>query len=178
MSIILDDPSDCPDIRTDWSKFQTCLEAGLPSNPDLPNEVAIDTCDKELSSTISRELPESAPKCCPLDDLWPLLLACIQDETCLKTQLRRQCQISRDTTIKAEVTRLQRSVTNQVNEWRKDQCSSMLESLDPLGRLLWKMTRWVMRIPTPLPPLVTPLGLALLDYEKAEALADSLEAQF
>jgi len=54
----------------------------------------------------------------------------------------------------------------------------MLESLDPQGRLLWKMTRWEMRIPTPSPPLVTPLGLALLDSEKAEALADSLEAQF
>lgn len=171
-------PSDRPDLRTDWSKFQTCLEAGLPSNPDLPNEVAVDMCDKELSSTISTELPESTPKCRPLDDLWPLILALIQDETCLKTQLRRQWQISRDTTIKAEVTRLQRSVTNQVNEWRKDQWSSMLESLDPQGRLLWKMTRWEMRIPTPSPPLVTPLGLALLDSEKAEALADSLEAQF
>jgi hypothetical protein len=35
-----------------------------------------------------------------------------------------------------------------------------------------------MRIPTPSPPLVTPGGLALSDCEKAEALADSLEAQF
>ena len=35
-----------------------------------------------------------------------------------------------------------------------------------------------MRIPTPAPPLVTPGGLALSDSEKAEALADSLEAQF
>ena len=36
----------------------------------------------------------------------------------------------------------------------------------------------MMRIPTPSPPLVTPEGLALSDSEKAEALADSLEAQF
>jgi hypothetical protein len=69
-------------------------------------------------------------------------------------------------------------VTNQLNEWRNDQWSSMLESLDPEGRLLWKMTRWVMKISTPLPPLVTPGGLALSDSEKAEALADSPEAQF
>ena len=35
------------DLRmTDWSKFQACLEAGLPSNLDLPNEVAIDACIK------------------------------------------------------------------------------------------------------------------------------------
>ena len=43
---------------------------------------------------------------------------------------------------------------------------------------LWKMTKRVMRFPTPSPPLVTPGGLALSDSEKAEAPAFSLEAQF
>jgi hypothetical protein len=36
----------------------------------------------------------------------------------------------------------------------------------------------VMRVTTPTPPLVTPGGIALSDFEKADALADSLEAQF
>jgi hypothetical protein len=40
------------------------------------------------------------------------------------------------------------------------------------------MTKRVMRVTTQTPPLVTPGGLALSDSEKAEALADSLEAQF
>jgi hypothetical protein len=35
-----------------------------------------------------------------------------------------------------------------------------------------------MRVPTPSPPLQLPDGLYLSDSEKAEALADSLEAQF
>jgi hypothetical protein len=35
-----------------------------------------------------------------------------------------------------------------------------------------------MRVPTPSPPLLVPGGLALSDSEKAEALADSLEAPF
>ena len=43
---------------------------------------------------------------------------------------------------------------------------------------MWKMTKRVMRVPTPSPPLVTQGGLALSVSEKAEALADSLEAQF
>jgi hypothetical protein len=59
-----------------------------------------------------------------------------------------------------------------------DQWSSTLERLDPENQSLWKMTKRVMRIPTPSPPLVTPGGLALSDSEKAEALADSLAAQF
>jgi hypothetical protein len=40
------------------------------------------------------------------------------------------------------------------------------------------MTKRVMRVPTPSPPLVTPGGIALSDPEKAEALADNLETQF
>jgi hypothetical protein len=43
---------------------------------------------------------------------------------------------------------------------------------------LWRMTKRVMRVTTPTPPLVTPGGIALSDSEKAETLADSLEAQF
>jgi hypothetical protein len=92
--------------------------------------------------------------------------------------MRRKWQITRDPALKAEVNRLQRSVTHQLNEWRNDQCSGTLESLDPEDQSLWKMTRPVMKVPTPAPPLVTPGGIALSDPEKAEALADSLESQF
>jgi hypothetical protein len=54
----------------------------------------------------------------------------------------------------------------------------MLESLDSANQSLWKITKWVIRVPTPSPPLQVTGGLALSDSEKAEALADSLEAQF
>jgi hypothetical protein len=40
------------------------------------------------------------------------------------------------------------------------------------------MTKRVMIVTTQTPPLVTPGGLALSESEKAEAFADSLEAQF
>jgi hypothetical protein len=58
------------------------------------------------------------------------------------------------------------------------QWSATLESLNPEYQSLWRMTKQMMRVPTPSPPLVTPGELALKDSEKAEALADSLEAQF
>ena len=56
--------------------------------------------------------------------------------------------------------------------------SATLESLHPEDQSLWRMTKRVMRVPTPSPPLVTTGGIALSDSEKAEALADSLESQF
>ena len=46
----------------------------------------------------------------------------------------------------AEVNRLQRSVTRRINEWRKDQWSATLESLDPEDQSQWRMTKRVMRV--------------------------------
>ena len=67
-------------------------------------------------------------------------------------------------------------MSRRLNEWRNDQWSATLESLDPQDQSLWNMIKQLMRVPTPSPPLVIPGGLTLSDSEKAEALADNLEA--
>ena len=54
----------------------------------------------------------------------------------------------------------------------------MFESLNSEDQSLWKMKKRDMRIPHTNPPLQVPSGLAYLDSEKAEALADNLESQF
>jgi hypothetical protein len=135
-------------------------------------------CVEEMSSAILEALAPSTTESRLRDNPRPPIPACIQDEIRLRDRLRRQWQISRDPALKAEVNRLQRSVTHQLNEWRNDQWSGALESLEPEDQSLRKMTRQVMRVPTPSPPLVTPGGTTLSDSEKAEALADSLESQF
>jgi hypothetical protein len=84
----------------------------------------------------------------------------IKDEIHLKNRLRRQWQTTRDPVSKAETNRLQRSVTRELIEWRNHKWSNTLESLDPEVQSLWKMTRWLMTIPTPSPPLIT-LGVEL-----------------
>ena len=66
----------------------------------------------------------------------------------------------------------------RLNEWRNDQWNATLESLNPEDQSLWKMTKRVMRLPTPSSHLVTPGGIALSDSEKAGAFANCLEAQF
>jgi hypothetical protein len=70
----------------------------------------------------------------------PQIPARIQDEIRLKNRLRRQWQTTRDPALKAEVNRLQRSVTHQLNEWPNEQWGATLESLDPEYQSLWKMT--------------------------------------
>ena len=75
-----------------------------------------------------------------------------------KYRLRRQWQISREPVTKNRGNRLQSWIGIELKEWRNDS--------------------WGMRIPNPNPPLQFPGGLACLDSEKAEALADNLEYQF
>jgi hypothetical protein len=140
--------------------------------------MAIDRCVENFSGAIQKALEASTPKCRPRVDPRRLIPAGIQDEIRLKNRLRRQWQVTRDPALKAEVNRLQRSVTRRINEWRNDQWIATLESLGPEDQSLWRMTKRMMRVPTPTSPLVTPGGFALSDSEKAEALADNLETQF
>jgi hypothetical protein len=107
----------------------------------------------------------------------PTLRPTTSDTGGLKNRLRRRWRVTRDPALKAKVNRLQRSVTRRLNEWRNDQWSATLESLDTEDQSLWRMTKRVMRVPIP-SPLVSPGGIAVSDSEKAEALADNLETQF
>jgi hypothetical protein len=101
-------------------------ETGIPSIPDLQDE-AIDACVKGLTTAIPKALADSTPKRRQGPDPRPSIPARILDEIRLKNRLRRQWQATRDPAIKAEVNRLQRSVTNQLNEWRNDQWSNTLD---------------------------------------------------
>jgi hypothetical protein len=67
-------------------------------------------------------------------------------------------------------------VIRRLKVWRNDQWCATPESLDPEDQSLWRMTKLVMRFPTPSLPGHTG-RIALSDSEKAEALADNLEAQ-
>jgi len=149
-------PLDHPDYRhTDWANFQTHLEDQIFL--ELHNGLAIDTSVENFSGAVLKPLAASTPKCRPCDDPQPSIPAGIQDEI----HLQRQWQVTRDPALKAEVNRLQRLVTRWLNEWRNDQWSATLEPLDPTDQFLWRMTKWVMRVPTPSPPQVTQGGIAL-----------------
>jgi hypothetical protein len=114
--------------------------------------MAIDTCVENFSEAVLRAQSASNPKCRPRDDPRPSIPAGIQDGIRLKNRLWRRRQITTDPFLKAEVNRLKRSVTNWLNEWRNDQWGAALESLNPEDQPLWRMTKRVIRVPTPTPP--------------------------
>ena len=125
---------------------------------ELRNGMAINTCVENFSGAVLQALAASTPKCRPRDDPRPPVPASIQDEIHLKNRLRRRWQVTRDLALKPEVNHLQRSVTRQLNEWRNNQWSATLEFLDPEDQSLWRMTKRVMRVPTPSPPPGHPGG--------------------
>ena len=84
-----------------------------------------------FSGAILEALANSTPKRRPHGDPTPQIAASFQDEIRLKTRLRRRWQVTRDPALKADVNRLQRSVTRQHNEWRNDRCNTTLESQNP-----------------------------------------------
>jgi hypothetical protein len=148
---------DRPDFkRMDWAAFQACLDDRLPGNPVVNDEEKIDKCVEELTGAIQEATVASAPKRRPRADPRPPLTASIQDEIRLKNWLRRQWQVTRYPALKSHLNCLQRSVTCRLNEWRNEQWSDTLESLDSEDQLLWKMTKRLMRVPTPSPPLQEP----------------------
>jgi hypothetical protein len=125
----------------DWAAFQACLDDRLPGNRVVKDGEAIDKCVEELTSAIQEATAGSAPKRRPRIDPWPPLTASIHDEIRLKNRLRGQWQVTRDRALKAQVNRLQRSVTYWLKEWWNEQWSDTLESLDSEDQSLWKMTK-------------------------------------
>jgi hypothetical protein len=53
---------------TDCANFQTHLEAEIPFNPELRNDMAIDTYVENFSGTVLKALAASTPKCHPSDE--------------------------------------------------------------------------------------------------------------
>ena len=146
-------PPDRPNFRrTDWANFHTHLEGHIQFDPELHNGMAIDTCVENISGAVLQALAASTPTCRPRNDPRPPTPAGIQEEIRRKNLLRRRWQVTRDPALNAEVNRLQRIVTRRLNEWKDDQWSETLESLHPEDQLLWRMTKRVIRVPTPSPP--------------------------
>ena len=91
-----------PDFRrTNCANFQTHLEDHVSFDPELYNEMAIDTCVENFSGAVLKALAVSTPKCRPRDDLRLPIPAGIQDEVRLKNRLRWRLQITRDRALRA-----------------------------------------------------------------------------
>jgi len=106
VSFIFLHPPDRPDLRHNyWAKFQACLEDEIPIKPDL-YKVAIDTYVETLFGAVMKALVASTLMSRQRDDPMCSIPASIHDELCLKNWRWRQRQVTRDPTLRADITRL------------------------------------------------------------------------
>jgi hypothetical protein len=96
------------------------LEEQIPFNPELHNKMNIDTGVENFCGAVVKALVASTPKCRPRGDSRLPIPESFQDEIRLMKPLRKRWQVTRDSALRAEVNRLQRSVTRRFNEWRND----------------------------------------------------------
>nr|CAD7409541.1 unnamed protein product [Timema cristinae] len=173
------DPPEKPDLkRTDWDRFTNVLRERLGPIPTFRTAAEIDRGAEFITSAIKGSLeastPRHRPKRAPQASLPDSILRHVRE----KNRLRKAWQISRDPVDKANWSRKVHAVREMVREYRNSVWEDKIESLCVQDRSLWQMTRNLMRVPAPRPPIVSRNGVANSDQEKADALAEHLEAQF
>nr|CAD7434834.1 unnamed protein product [Timema monikensis] len=173
------DPPEKPDLkRTDWDRFTNVLRERLGPTPTFRTAAEIDRGAEFITSAIKGSLeastPRHRPKRTPQASLPDSILRHVRE----KNRLRKAWQISRDPVDKANWSRKVHAVREMVREYRNSVWEDKIESLCVQDRSLWQMTRNLMRVPAPRPPIVSRNGVANSDQEKADALAEHLEAQF
>ena len=94
MSFIFCQPTRPPQFPA--ARHLACLKDGLPSNKELPDEIAIDMCVEKLSSDLLEALAVTSPKSRPNDESRPPISGRNTPETRL-----RQRQITRESVPKA-----------------------------------------------------------------------------
>ena len=116
----------------------------------------IDARLDELTNAIHEAMSASAAKSQPAKQLLLSILPMILANILEKNRLRRQWQFDRDPSIKNRVRCLQRWIAFELKKMRNAQWTDKIESLNPDDQSIWKMTKRVMRIPDPNPPLQVP----------------------
>lgn len=180
------DPTQAPaTIKvTDWRKVSDCLQSNtsplLDSIPDVFDSIAdttaaIDSLTEHVQSVLnscSREIPEVEDHRWKLpDDVRELLN---EKNAAVRAYSNFPCDAN-----KAHMRYLQRSVRTRLSELREGRWDKMLGELEPNHQAFWELQRRLKsRETASMPPLVRPdKTIAFDDVDKAECLADSLEAQ-
>nr|CAD7409120.1 unnamed protein product [Timema cristinae] len=161
--------------RVDGQVYE-CVEREVGTHPTFRTAAEIDCGAEIITSAIKGSLeastPRHRPKRAPQASLRDSILRHVRE----KIRLRKAWQILRDPVDKANWSCKVHAVREMVREYRNSVWEDKIESLCVQDRSLWQMTRNLMRVPAPRPPIVSRNGVANSDQEKAGALAEHLGA--
>lgn len=166
--------------KTDWDKFRNDLADAIPDVAPIVNtqEEVNDqflNLNNEILTALTNNSP-SPPKANNKSsfDLPPKIIRTIQ----AKNKIRSLWQKHRTPHIKQLLNKLSQDVREQLFQHRNKEWTTKLEALNTSDCSLWHMTKSLLRLPQPNPPLHGRNGMAYTDKAKSEAMADTLESTF
>jgi Reverse transcriptase (RNA-dependent DNA polymerase)/Endonuclease-reverse transcriptase len=165
--------------KADWNVFRSTIDASLKDfSPTLATTTDIDAAVGTLTSAISAAVEASVPVSKSgrnaLFDLPRGILRSIK----LKNATRRAWQRLRTPDLRRKYNKMAAELKKTISTHLSARWDNTLAELSPNDGSIWRMSRKLTRRPEPSPPIQGRLHLACSAQDKAEVLAESLEAQF
>lgn len=165
-------------VRTDWGRFHDILLDHLHPQPPAPVTPAeLDAMVIKLQVTLQDAIAHASSPALERRHI-PVLPDHIQEEVRTRRRLRRDWQRSRDPVAKRRFQAQCARVKGLLDEHRTDSWNTYLEGLDIVDGSAWKVAKLLRGTKISSCPLHGRRGLVYSAGDKAEAFADTMEAQF
>ncbi|GFU02311.1 uncharacterized protein TNCV_1238271 [Trichonephila clavipes] len=146
----------------------------MPGNPTVDNLVqAVQNFSNIVSDAINTSTSTRISKTSHLR-----LLINIRGLIKTKNRFRKLWNNTRYPLYRREVNALIRQIRIEINEHKNRTWKNLLSSLNVEDNSLYNLNKRITKRHTVIPPLHGPSGMALSDFEKAEAFKDTLEVTF
>ncbi|KAG5670078.1 hypothetical protein PVAND_000363 [Polypedilum vanderplanki] len=161
--------------KANWNKFQDLIHNNLDTSYQMTEKQHIDDYINQFTKTILDAQHKAVPhKTCSNYKL--NLPDDLIEKIKIKNTMKRRWQRSRDVTLKAQVRFLERLIKVRVNLVRNENWSHKLSTIKPNHTNVWKLTKFLKKRDSNIPPIKTADGILNTPEEKANKLAEVFES--
>lgn len=160
-----------------WPKLIELLNSATIVPTSIPDEESLNTATSTLINSIKSCINEASVDI-PNDTSRHGIPEEIKDLIREKNLIRKEWQKSCNPIVKMHYNRLSREVRDALSDFRNERWHEFISSLENDRAAYWKLSKTLRKPKTRISPLQGPNGVVYSTADKAEAFADSLEAQF
>ncbi|GFS88787.1 probable RNA-directed DNA polymerase from transposon X-element [Trichonephila clavipes] len=164
-------------LSTNWLNFKFALNKKPLPTVELTSNDNIELAISELNQNFFEAFVEaSKPK---FNNAPKILSPEIKFKIYQRYRLRKFWQRTRCPSIYSQFRTLSREIAKDIQAYSRVQWEKHIEALSPVDNTLWRKSSLLRKPFQSIPPLKGALGsIAITPIEKAEVIADSLQAQF
>lgn len=170
-------PPRTAEMRTDWEKFKQLVEDRLEAPREPTNADELDDFTESFHSSLVSAVSDSSVPVPPRQRHSGLPRR-IREHIRRRNRLRVQWRNTRHPEARRLLNRQNRVVKQLVDDFRTETWDDYLSTLNVEGGSVWRAAKQLRGVKAAVHPLLGRLGLVHTADAKAEAFADSMEAQF